>query len=393
MDGPRRAVPWVVAVVYGAVLAGGVYWSVIGEAGERPAHLASFVAVLTLLFGVEAFHWRRYPVTMPPGPAAALLAVRFALFVAAALLDGSGTSRALFVLVPFVAYFAFGRAVSVALAGICLALIAVVFTASTPDWYRDAEYVSDLLMFSIGLVLAICMAAVAIAERDARARLERTLDRIAELSAATERNRVARDIHDSLGHHLTAIAIQMEKASAFHDRDPALAAQALHDARASARNALTEVRRSVHALRDATPPFSLPSALTDLAHSADGGGPAVTVTVTGEPHRYGPALLAALYRAAQEGVTNARRHAQAATVTVSVAFDEAGARLTVADDGRGLPAAQAGATVEGLGLLGMRERVQQLGGQISIDSRPGAGTVITVTIPRTTAASVARWPA
>jgi signal transduction histidine kinase len=376
MDRSRRPVPWAVAVVYGAVLTGGVYWSLVGEGLDRPVRLAGFVLVLALLFGIELVEWRS-----AAGPAV-LLAARVGLFGAAALLDGSGTARALFVLVPFVAYFAFGRAVSVALAAACLALIVTGFSLSTPDWYRDAEYVSDLLMFTIGLVLAVCMAAVASAERDARGRLEGTLDRIAELSAAMERNRVARDIHDSLGHHLTAIAIQLEKATAFADRDPALAARALADARGSARDALADVRRSVHALREERPPFSLRDALDGLAR--DAGDPAVTVTVTGEPDRYDTAALTALYRAAQEGLTNARRHAEARVVRVSAAFDEAGARLVVADDGRGF--ATPG---DGFGLLGMRERVELVGGRVSVDSGPGAGTVITVTIPPAPAWSAA----
>jgi signal transduction histidine kinase len=379
MDRPRRPVPWAVAVVYGAVLVGGVYWSLIGEDLARPGRLATFALVFALLLAIEVVEWRRPPrVAM----AAALLAVRAVLFAAAALLDGSGTSRALFVLVPFVAYFAFGRATSVVLAAACLALLVTGFTVSTPDWPRDAEYVSDLLMFTIGLVLAVCMAAVASAERDARARLERTLDRVAELSAAMERNRVARDIHDSLGHHLTAIAIQLEKATAFADRDPVLAARAIEDARGSARDALTDVRRSVRALRAEKAPFSLRDALADLAR--DAGEPSVTVTVTGEPDRYDTAALTALYRAAQEGLTNARRHAGASAVTVSAAFDEAGARLVVADDGRGFVAPG-----EGFGLLGMRERVELVGGEVNVDSGPGAGTVVTVTIPHAPAWSAA----
>lgn len=372
MDRSRRPVPWAVAVVYGAVLAGGVYWSVAGEGRVRLGELGGFLLVFALLFAVEVVEWRR-----PPGAATAagLLAARVGLFAAAALLDGSGTARALFVLVPFVAYFAFGRATSVALAVGCLALIVTGFTLSTPDWPRDAEYVSDLLMFTIGLVLAVCMAAVASSERDARARLESTLDRVAELSAAMERNRVARDIHDSLGHHLTAIAIQLEKATAFAERDPALAARAIEDARGSARDALADVRRSVRALREEKEPFPLRDALAGLAR--DAGAPAVTVTVTGEPDRYDPAALTALYRAAQEGLTNARRHAGASTVRVSAVFDEAAARLVVADDGRGFTTPAAG-----FGLLGMRERVELVGGEVTVDSGPDAGTVVTVTIPR-----------
>jgi signal transduction histidine kinase len=455
MARPAQPGRWVTSVVYGAVLVGGVYWHLLGEEDARPLRLIGFVAVLGVLFGLDAVERRRYPAAAPLAPAITFLAARVLLFVAAGALDGSGTSRALLVLVPFLGYFAFGRAVSIALAGACVALILAGYTVSAPAWYRDAEYVSDLLMVSIGLVLAVATAAVATSERDARGRLERMLDRVAELSTARERNRVARDIHDSLGQHLTAITIQLEKASAFTARDPALAAQALLDARSSTRHALAEVRRSVHALRHEATPFSLPAALADLAASV-GDELKVIVAITGEPEWHDTATLTALYRAAQEAVTNARRHAQAGTVTVSAAFDQAGARLTVTDDGRGFPASGQQATagrqttasrqtaagrqtatgqqtatsprrttsrqttsrqtisrqaisgrqtaaeqrtvtedLQGFGLLGMQERAQLLGGQVTIDSRPGTGTTITVTIPHATNANgtIPAWEA
>ncbi|WP_221501948.1 sensor histidine kinase [Actinoplanes octamycinicus] len=370
-------------MIYGAVLAGGVYWELTGDSSGQPIRLIGFVAVIALLFALETVLWRRPPASTTA--AAGLLVVRVLLFVAASALDGSGTARALIVLVPFLGYFAFGRPVAIALAGGCVALVVTGYTVRTPGWYRDAAYVSDLLMISIGLVLAVAMAAVAVAERGARARLERMLERVAELSTTTERNRLARDIHDSLGHHLTAISIQLEKASAFIHRDPALAEQALLDARSSAKHALSEVRRSVGALRDEPSGFSLRAALTELSDSVD-DGLTVTVDITGEPDRHDAASLTALYRAAQEALTNARRHARAGRVSVAVTFDEAGARLVVADDGCGLAAAgerqRAGGDPPGFGLLGMRERVQLLGGEVSIDSPRDAGTVLTVTIPR-----------
>ncbi|AZM89903.1 hypothetical protein GCM10017750_33990 [Streptomyces racemochromogenes] len=103
-----------------------------------------------------------------------------------------------------------------------------------PDWAVRAEYISDLLMFALGVVLALATAAVAVRERQARGRLEDTLAQVAQLSAARERNRLAREIHDSLGHHLTAIGFQLEKAEAFASLDPAASAQAVSHARWSA---------------------------------------------------------------------------------------------------------------------------------------------------------------
>jgi signal transduction histidine kinase len=306
-----------------------------------------------------------------------LLAARLALFVAVAAGDGSGLSRVLFLLLPFTAYFAFGRAAALALGVACVGIVVASFQLTIPHWYGQTEQVSDLLMFCVGLVLTIAMASVAVAEQRSRARLEEYAARVSELSATAERNRMARDIHDGLGHHLTAITVLLEKAATFRDRDPAAAERALGDAHRSARRALDDVRRSVRALRVETEPFRLSSALDDLVREVDDGRLCVTLDCAGNESGYGPTALMALYRAAQESITNARRHAQATRVSVTVHCDESRARLVVADDGRGFPPER-----EGFGLLGMRERVELAEGSVEVDSGPDTGTRVTVTIPR-----------
>jgi signal transduction histidine kinase len=110
------------------------------------------------------------------------------------------------------------------------------------------------------------------------------------------------------------------------------------------------------------------------------------VTVTGDEAGRGAAARTVLFRAAQEALTNVRRHSGARRVRVSVTLDDREARLVVADDGRGFdpasPAVTGGlAAREGFGLLGMRERAALAGGHAEVDSRPGAGTTVTVTVP------------
>jgi signal transduction histidine kinase len=394
-----RPLPWVSPVLYVAVLAGGLYYGIVSGRHASPASLVGLVGGLALLLGLDAAEWRRYGVRTPPGPAVALLLARVAAFGVVAAADGSGLSRVLFVLVPFTAYFAFGRATSIALAGACVGVLLTGYALLVPGWYTDPRYVSDVLMLCIGLVLAVSMAAVAAGEQQGRVRLEHTLrelarshdqlaaytTQVAELSATAERNRLARDIHDSLGQHLTAISVQLEKAAAYRDRDPAVAQQAHADARSSARRALEEARQSVRALRAETPPFRLSAALAELARQVDDDTFRVTVEVVGPECGYGTGSLVALYRAAQEGLTNARRHGHATHASVSVRFDDSGARLVVTDNGRGFhptgPATAGGLGHGGLGLLGMAERVQLLGGRLQVDSSPGAGAVITVTLP------------
>ncbi|HEU4425385.1 MAG TPA: sensor histidine kinase [Pilimelia sp.] len=376
-----RPVVWVSSVLYGAILVAGTY---AGLAGLGDTRFDLFLAGLAALFALDVLERRRYPVRTPPGPAIALLAARLALFVVVAAADGSGLSRALLVLVPFTAYFAFGRITSIALGVACVGLVVLSYELSIPRWYADAEQVSDLLMFCVGLVLTIAMAAVAVQEQRGRARLEQSHEQlaayaaqVAELSATAERNRVARDIHDGLGHHLTAIAVLLEKAAAFRDRDPAAADRAIDDAHRSARRALDDVRQSVSALRAEAAPFSLSAALADLIRQVGDAEPQISLDLDGDESGHDLAGRTALFRAAQEALTNSLRHAGATRVALALRFDDAVARLVVADDGRGFRPERAG-----FGLLGMRERVQLVGGRMEVDSQPDAGTRITVTIPR-----------
>lgn len=353
--------PWLPYVMYGAVLVAGLHAQRQGLWGG--AALAAALGVLAALETVEP------RVAAPP---VVLLAVRTALFVVVAALDGSGLSNLLFLLVPFTAYFAYGRRVAVTLAAAGVAVPAGWATVTERDWYTSGERVTDLLMLAVGMALAVAMASAAVGESASRARLRLALDEVAELSAAAERGRVARDIHDSLGHHLTAVSIQLEKATAFRDLDPAAAEQAVRDARESAARALDEVRGAVRAL---AAPFSLAGALQELA-----GGP-VEVEVHGDERELPVAARVALFRAAQEGVTNARRHAGAGRVTVRATLGGATARLVVADDGRGFAAGAA----EGFGLRGMRERVAAVGGRVDVaspDTTAGeCGVTVTVTVP------------
>ena len=289
---------------------------------------------------------------------------------------------------------------------LCLGLLIATFMLRVPHWYTQATYLSDVLMFGVGLVLAIAMANIAVGEQASRARLEKTLRdlekshvqltaysaQVAELSAAAERNRLARDIHDSLGHHLTVIAVQLEKAAAFRDRDRATSDQSLTDARSSARQALDDVRMSVRALRGDQPPARLTAMLADLVRQAGAGQQRITLTVTGDEGSISAAALAVLYRSAQEGLTNARRHSGAQDITVSAVFGDREAQLMVTDDGHGFRLGQhedGGGGREGFGLLGMRERASLAGGRAEIDSRPGGGTTVTVTVPRSAAAGSA----
>jgi signal transduction histidine kinase len=205
-----------------------------------------------------------------------------------------------------------------------------------------------------------------------------------ELATSRERNRLARDIHDGLGHHLTVVQVQVQAARALLPGDPERADGILAQAQQQATDALAEVRRSVSALRSprATPPLDV--ALEVLTAEACAGGVPTSLEVRGAVRRLRPDAEESLFRAAQEGLTNVRKHAGATAARVVLDYgDDAGAEqvvLEVCDDGRGVPAGVPAAG-GGFGLVGLRERAERLGGSLTLGPGAGGGTALRVAVP------------
>lgn len=193
----------------------------------------------------------------------------------------------------------------------------------------------------------------------------------ASLALTAERERVARDVHDVLGHSLTALSVKAELAARLVDTDPARARSELESIQATARQALAEVRSTVGGLRASNLEAEITAAPRVLA---DAG---VQATVRGEVGDTDPRHRALLAWVLREAVTNVVRHADATRVEIELSHDG----IVVTDDGRGLeqPGEQPG---EGLGLRGMRERVEATGGQLEIGAdAAGTGTRIEVRLP------------
>ena len=223
-------------------------------------------------------------------------------------------------------------------------------------------------------------------ERRARTDLALAHDRLREYAAQAEelattheRNRLARDIHDGLGHHLTVVQMQIQAARAVLGTDPQRADDVLAKAQVQATEALAEVRRSVAALREPRRTVPLPDALKDLAEETSAAGIPTRLAIEGTVRPLSPEAEDALYRTAQEGLTNVRKHAAATSAVVVLEYaGPATVRLEVRDDGRGLPAEATGA---GFGLLGLTERAARLGGRLDVASDPGQGTRVLVEVP------------
>jgi signal transduction histidine kinase len=201
-----------------------------------------------------------------------------------------------------------------------------------------------------------------------------------ELTIARERNRLAREIHDGVGHYLTVIKVQLDAAAALLTVQPGQAQTSVETAARLAGAALDDVRRSVGALRTDTTRPPLAEALRQLASETT---PRPELRTEGNPRALSAAVEHALYRCAQEGLTNIRKHAAATTAELTLDFRHpARVRLALLDNGRGTGPATGGAAAKsGYGLRGLRERVEILGGTVSSENRAGGGFALVVEVP------------
>ena len=217
--------------------------------------------------------------------------------------------------------------------------------------------------------------------------------RVADLAATEERNRLAPDIHDSLGHHLAAINIQLEKANAYRERDPSRAYEAINHAQRTVQAALKDVRESVGSLRQDSEPFLFQESLNDLLRRMHHSDLELTLIQTGDSSRYSRLKLMILYRVIQEGLTNVHKHARASQVTIALDFGAQQATLELTDNESGFDAAAWKSRQNeqtNHGLIGLRERLSLVGGTLDIQSRPQE-TKLTIRIPQ--AHFLAHFPA
>lgn len=243
------------------------------------------------------------------------------------------------------------------------------------------------MFFLAGIVFVVVITQLAVKEQRARAEVERLLselkdandklreyaNQVEEVATLTERNRLAREIHDSLGHYLTVVIVQIEAATAVMETDRERSLDGLRKAQALAQKGLAEVRRSITALRS---PHSLIESLTTLFEECRVSGVSAEFQLIGTPRKLSPSAELTLYRAGQEGLTNVRKHSRANTATVTLDYSGDQVWLVVRDDGIGSNQPE-----KGFGLVGVNERVQLLGGEVRITTAPDKGFSLEVGLP------------
>ncbi|HJT56745.1 MAG TPA: GAF domain-containing sensor histidine kinase [Ktedonobacteraceae bacterium] len=256
-----------------------------------------------------------------------------------------------------------------------------VLNVASEDWRELAEEELHLLHIigdQIGLAI-----------QRARLSAEHTQS-AARLATIEERNRLAREIHDTLAQGLAAITLQLETADVLAESRPERAHEAILRALALARQNLEEARRSVIDLRAAPlQDRTLPEALAALVREMTTKDIQIEYRSipSGDFPMLPPRLEAGIYRVAQEALANAYKHAQARHISLTLSVEDDELCLYVQDDGRGFnpdevaPFSSTGGSGGHFGLTGMSERVKLLGGSLCIESEPGAGTCIAACVP------------
>ncbi|MEE3715659.1 sensor histidine kinase [Tumidithrix elongata RA019] len=267
-----------------------------------------------------------------------------------------------------------------------------------PERYRVAEAVwdwrlSSILLFSLTLIFALLLINALLAERKSREKLEKVYQeleatnqqlrqyalRIEDQATLQERNRIAREIHDGLGHTLSAQTIQINNALLLWQTKNDQALTALKQAKQLGAEALLEVRKSVSVLR--SNPLQGQSMESALKRLLNDFRQTMGIEVSDRIHltqSLPSDINTTLYRIVQESLTNIYKHAQAKAVTIELHQQTGIIHLMIEDDGKGFNPNQ---NTTGFGLQGMRERATALYGQFILDSQPGAGCRLSVALP------------
>jgi signal transduction histidine kinase len=252
-----------------------------------------------------------------------------------------------------------------------------------PSWWTLAHQ-AMLLGIATGVLTLVIGMVVLLSRKRLREQAARRAMAETEFSAIfAERNRIAREIHDTLAQGLGGISIQLECVRSSLKDPPGDVSRHLDLARTLVRGSLTDARRAIWEMRSqALENGDLAAALEEvLKQLTDGLAVEARFQTAGQSRRLAPLAENALLHLGQEALTNAVTHAHAKRIEARLEFGEKHVRLFVKDDGCGFNPGEPSRNGGGFGLLGMRERVERLHGELLVTSSPGSGTEISVTIP------------
>jgi signal transduction histidine kinase len=220
--------------------------------------------------------------------------------------------------------------------------------------------------------------------RQAKAELERSAALAEELAALRERTRLAREMHDSIGHALVVVNVKLEAAERLYAKDAAKGAAELEETRALVRETMVDLRRSLADLRSPLPSHhDLPLAIQRLGRELQSRTRIdVRYDVGDQLPLLPPDVSESFWRVAKEALTNVERHAGAASVAITLCYEEGTLVLRISDDGSGIEP-HALTRIGHFGIVGMNERMVNLGGKLVLNERPGGGTIVEARLPFT----------
>jgi signal transduction histidine kinase len=264
-------------------------------------------------------------------------------------------------------------------------LEAIMLHFTNYEWFHQTVYQRSMLertvvFLAVGYVISLIMKRQREQRQsliEANRQLRHYAATLEQLAVTQERNRMSRELHDTLAHTLSGVAVQLEAVRSLWHSSPQRAFSMLEDSLQSTRSGLTESRKAIQALR-ASPleDLGLTLALRNLAESAASrSGAELDFKVSANLEKVAPDVEQCLFRVAQESLENIVRHAGAKHITVQLTREESRLILNISDDGQGFEPSKVDASKH-LGLKGLRERVGMFGGELQIHSRAGQGTTI-----------------
>lgn len=306
------------------------------------------------------------------GPGLPLLALAIAVIAPVVLAQRDGNLEPLFFEVSLLG-FAAGRWAPSIGAAVGVGLLAAAAPVAASVIQDPAEIAVGIWIIGIAFPWALGIAAAR--QSQLAAELDATRRELAEQAVLAERRRIARDVHDLVGHGLAAVMLQVTSARHVLRRDPAAAEEALRSAEGVGRRSMRELRGTVAMLRShdesaTAPPLPSTSDIAALVEEARVGGLAVELRESGDLSGVAPGVGLALYRIAQEALANAARHAPRARTVLELGVADGCARLVAETTGPTGAAADSERERGRYGLIGIRERAGALGGECSAGPTP-----------------------
>ncbi len=376
-----RLGPWLDAALMVGIVALGVAGMAAArtDADVQAAPLTPAMAVVAVLATVPLWWRRRWPLGM--------LAATLAAMVVASAIDDRGLYGLQIAALGVVLLFAIGAWTTHQ--WWAAAVVAALLAAAIAGALHDGTGVAQSFAFAFALIALPVVLGFAtrtrrqyVAEVEARlAAAERDRDERARVAVAEERQRLARELHDVVAHHVSLIGVQAGAARTALRRSPEQAAAALAEIESSSRSAVGELRQLLDVLAPVdgvSPPQPGLHALPALVDRWRAAGVQVQAELTGDPHEVAPTVSLCCYRLVEEALTNAARHSRAGSVAVRVVIGPA-VDVEVTDPGPARPAVDG--TGNRRGIIGMRERVALCGGTLDVGAMPEGGFRVHASVP------------